>query len=111
MLWNHGTTERRKQNIIRRAFRSQSGLWGKGIYLTSSREAAYLFGQSLLMVKVDDSAVSHIYFEEFKKEFPDERSWAKAVSDKGYKALRISYASGENELCVYDPDIIEAIHY
>ncbi|WP_240416510.1 hypothetical protein [Paenibacillus periandrae] len=109
MLGYHGTNERQMKKIINSNFKPKKGLWGKGVYLTSSKEGAKIFGNAILKVLIDDSMVTHIDFENFR--YLDERSWSKEVANKGYKAIAVSYKSGETEICIFDTEIIKEIQY
>ncbi|KJD43301.1 hypothetical protein [Paenibacillus terrae] len=111
MFWYHGTNQQRKNSILESDFELSNGLWGNGVYLTSSKDGAYIFGTEILKVRIDESQVTHINFEEFIVDYPSEHNWKKAISDKNYKAIAVAYITGETELCIFDTDIIEEIRW
>ncbi|MBP1309201.1 hypothetical protein JOD82_002221 [Paenibacillus sp. 1182] len=111
MFWYHGTTQRRQKSILNSDFQLGKGLWGTGLYLTSSKEAAHIFGDAILKVSVDESKVSTIDFEDFIEKYPLEETWSKVIAAMNFKALVISYITGEKELCIFDTEIIKEIQY
>ncbi|QNR65099.1 hypothetical protein IAQ67_14315 [Paenibacillus peoriae] len=108
MFWYHGTNNSR--SILESDFDPSNGVWGKGVYLTSSKDAAYIFGTEILKVRIDETQVTHLNFEELNVD-SSELDWKETVSDKNYKAIAVAYITGEIELCIFDTEIIVEIRW
>ncbi|WNC17931.1 hypothetical protein [Brevibacillus brevis] len=92
--WYHGTTPKRCEQILSSFFKPQIGTYGKGVYFSSSKEGARVFGDCILAAIIDDKDIDY-----------------SGKRQKGTKAIAVTYPSGETELCVYDTKIIREIRY
>ncbi len=119
MKWYHGTDKESKENILEIGFIPRYGRFGKGSYFTNDKTEAEYFGETIITVDIADSnSVINIYYPELAEIYPDlaideeegvtdlERYITKELNKK---AVILTYASGEKELCVYDSSIINAI--
>lgn len=109
--WYHGTSEESFNQILKYSFRPSKGLLGDGVYLSSSREVAQLFGDHLLRVFVDEVRIMYMDFQECDDGPLDNQIWLDDVMRQGYDAVAVKYASGETELVIYNTDIIQQIDY
>jgi hypothetical protein len=111
MTWYHGTSKDKYHEILFSWFEPNEGMWGIGIYFSSSKEGASFFGDHFLRVSIPEELISFIEFEEWVLNHPDEQTWPEEIKKLNHKATAIRYASGEMELCVFEPDVIGQIFY
>ncbi|MDC0764885.1 hypothetical protein POF51_29630 [Brevibacillus sp. AG] len=109
MKWFHGTQIESCQSILKHGFVTHDGSYGKGVYATSSREGACIFGSSILQLVISDEYVTYFNFEEMKEEQIDDDFWINEVNQMGIQAIAMKYISGEIELIIYDPSIIQEV--
>jgi len=64
-----------------------------------------------LQAIIPDEYLHYIDYEEWVAKYPYEESWSEEIKKLNAKAIVIRYKSGEKELCVFDPDVIEQIYY
>ncbi|MGV2886026.1 hypothetical protein [Paenibacillus taichungensis] len=110
--WYHGTSERKKKLILQSWFKPKKGIWGKGVYFSSSKEGASIFGPCILATQIADADIVPINYDEWVSKHPDQATWPKEVQNLEGKAISVHYHdSNETELCVLDPEIIKQIFY
>ncbi|TVX85557.1 hypothetical protein [Paenibacillus agilis] len=110
MNWYHGTSKTNKEMILKTRFHTSLGIWGDGVYFSSSRDGASLFGGSIIQAHIPAAEMKHIDFKCWEVEHPNEETWPEMVKEFNCKAIAIHYPSGEIELCVFDPDVIRQIN-
>ena len=117
MVYYHGTKKVNKEKIEKEGFLASYGRFGDGVYFSSSLDEAKVFGSEICRVSVPEDKVMKIYYPDLiniypdlsieeEEGVPDLRNY---VLSKGYLAVAIRYISGETELCVYVPNIINII--
>ncbi|GAB6427531.1 hypothetical protein bcgnr5372_37460 [Bacillus luti] len=118
MIWNHGTTETKAENILKNGYKFQSeehGMWGRGIYLSSKPEDAYNYGNTILQTQIPmDNIVSlqykdivHIIQELLVDEEAGDPYLETYITEvMGKDAVAITYEDGITHLVVYKPESI-----
>lgn len=101
--WYHGTTESNLQSILEKGFWPSEGLYGTGVYFSSSREGASIFGDAILTTCVDLRKAVVIDIDDWAI---NEENMPSFLKEEDHVAVIIQYDSGEVELCVYDPSLI-----
>ncbi|RRJ54700.1 hypothetical protein EHV15_34445 [Paenibacillus oralis] len=110
--WYHGTSERNMKLILQSWFRPKKGVWGKGVYFSSSKDGASIFGSCILATQIVDERIIPVDYEEWVSRHPDRSTWPKEIQKLGGKGISVHYHhSNETELCVFDPSIINQIFY
>lgn len=110
--WYHGTSMNSRRSILASWFRPAKGIWGRGIYLSSSKQGASLFGSAILSVQVEDEGIGSIAYEAWVQRHPSPAKWPDEVKKLNLKAIQVCYhLDHEKELCVFDPNIIKQIFY
>ena len=105
-VWFHGTNKSGLIGILEFGFKPNRGLFGEGIYFTSTKDGARIFGDQIVKVEIDHSRIHSIDFSDFFKRYPNENDWGRAA-ELGYPAVAFFYGNGEVELVVYQADLIQ----
>lgn len=117
-VFYHGTTKAKAEEIIRRGFLLNYGRFGNAIYLAPTKEEAQRFGVAVLAVTLNVQVLYEEKYETLALRYPgtsveEEEGITELASymsgSLGHPAVHILYHSGESELCVYEPNIIESI--
>ncbi|WP_336770005.1 hypothetical protein [Bacillus bombysepticus] len=118
MIWNHGTTEIKAENILKNGFMIQSeehGMWGRGIYLSSKSEDASNYGEIILETHISMDNVVSLQYKDIVQIIPDLLVEEEAgdpyletyiTKEKGKDAVAITYEDGIIHLVVYKPESI-----
>lgn len=110
--WYHGTSETNMISILETWFIPKRGIWGKGVYFTSSREGATIFGPCTLVTQIPEEEITKIIYDEWIQRYPNQVTWTKEINKLKSKAISVHYRhSNEIELCVFDTEIIKQIFY
>lgn len=106
--WYHGTNSSGLDGILVKGFIPNQGLFGTGVYFSSSLEGARIFGDRILSVQIARDQIHYEPFSNWMKQYPDENSWGRAAA-LGYPAVAFFYESGEVELVVYVASLIQNV--
>lgn len=112
----HGTSIESATKIIKNGFNSNYGRFGTGIYLSDDIEECLRFGQTLIettisndkILEIDYIKLADIYTDldiEEEEGCPEFKDYA---INLGYKGVKITYTSGESEVCIYDNAVIKS---
>lgn len=93
---------------MKKGFIPDDGLFGMGIYFSSSLDGARIFGDRILSVQIDRDRIHYEPFSNWVKQYPDECDWGRAAA-LGYPAVAFFYELGEIELVVYDANLIQNV--
>jgi len=111
-MWYHGTSEENMSLIVQSWFIPQEGIWGNGVYFSSTREGASLFGPCIIATRIAEEGIVPIQYEEWVSRHPDQATWPKEIQKYEGKGISVQYHhSSETELCVFDPNIISQIFF
>ncbi|MGG4499081.1 hypothetical protein [Brevibacillus reuszeri] len=109
MQWYHGTSHEKWKSILEIGFIPEEGLFGKGVYFSSSKDGAGIFGTHIIRIKVDDTKIDYLRYEDFREEFDENETSLQCIYGVECPALAIKYVSGECELVIYDTSVITEI--
>ncbi|MFF0828760.1 hypothetical protein ACFYU8_17850 [Brevibacillus sp. NPDC003359] len=110
MLLYHGTSRKQSWKIKRDGFKQFNGLFGNGVYFTSSLEGALIFGDYIISVEVPHETISFYSFLQWQARYPEEESWAEIMLHDQCPGIAIEYESGEIEVCMYDAKLIRIVN-
>ncbi|WP_103108523.1 hypothetical protein [Brevibacillus reuszeri] len=111
MQWYHGTTLEKLGSILEIGFVPEKGVFGKGVYFSSSKEGARIFGTHIIRIAVDDAHILHLTYEDLKEDPIENEAWFKRIKRQDCPAIAMNYTSGECELVIYDMAVIREIYY
>lgn len=95
------------KKIMQTWFSPKMGIWGKGVYFSSSKTGASIFGPFVLTAEIADEGIVSINYDKWVKRHPDQKTWTKEIKKLKCKALLVHYRhSNEKELCVFDLELI-----
>jgi len=117
MLLYHGTNY--KQKILDSGFKLRNGevqRFGKGIYLTPDKNEALGFGKDIITVQIPDCYIHSMEYKTIAKKYglsfeeqegePQIECYAKKFN---HKAISIKYNKLDQEVIVYDVEIIKIV--
>jgi len=101
MNFYHGTDAKSAEAILENGFKITEGIFGAGVYFSSSTEGASIFGSVLLQSTIDTSQLDQIIW---RAEYNDSLA---AQHFKLSKDTIIYYENGEKELFIKDITLIK----
>lgn len=120
-LWNHATSQGCKNRILKEGFNLKNcdgGMWGKGVYFSSSDEDALKYGNHLLLAQIPSHCIAKFQYRELTTFIPDllieEEAGDPLLKEIVTKNLNkqtaaITYDDGVTHLVVYELNCIENI--
>lgn len=132
MIVYHGTTKEKAESIVKNGFliekQGENGShFGNGVYLTTTKKRAKVYGKSIVTVEIDESKLANLsdWLKEYKnkcQEFyeagtPAEQvntavgeHYKKVYTEKGFTGILLDSIIGTaKEVVVYDMSIIQRV--